>query len=115
MVQEGIPETLAEELLRKYRDLKGSRADRRPVHSNTASKLAWPCPCNKVTGPRYSVLRRLYWEKAPLPDPETQMIYDEGNLQEKAILRDLEDAGFTLTEPWIGFYSYWGEPRGKSG
>jgi hypothetical protein len=93
-----VIETLSENLLRRYRDLKGSRSDRRPVRSNTASKLAWPCPCNEITGPRYAVLRRLHWEAAPLPTPELQMIYDEGNLQEKAILRDLQDAGFELIE-----------------
>lgn len=92
------PEPLSDLLLRRYRDLKASRSDRRPVRSNTASKLAWPCPCNPITGPRYTVLRRLHWEAAPLPSPETQMIYDEGNLQEKAILRDLQDAGFELIE-----------------
>ncbi len=91
-------ETPAELLMRRYRDLKAKRADRRPVHSNTASKLAWPCPCNARTGPRYLVLRRTHWQAAPLPDAEMQMIFDEGRIQETALLRDLQDAGLDLIE-----------------
>lgn len=88
---------LSEIVLRKYRDLKASKADRRPVHSNTASKLGWPCPA----GARYVALRRTHWQAAPLPEPELQMIFDEGITQEKALLRDLQDAGLELIEQQV--------------
>jgi CRISPR/Cas system-associated exonuclease Cas4 (RecB family) len=89
--------TLAETILQKYHDLKQGKVRNRPVHSNTASKLGWPCP----GGARYGVLRRQHWGSARLPDAFLQMIYDEGNVQEAALIRDLQDAGIQLVEQQV--------------
>jgi len=62
-----------------------------PVRSNRASELGHPCL-------RYLVYLRTAWDKRTLHSPELQMIFDEGNRQEEAVLEDLREAGFQVVE-----------------
>ena len=62
-----------------------------PCHTNRASELGHACE-------RYLVLRRARWSEAALPDIGLQRIFNEGHLQERAVIRDLEDAGFQIIE-----------------
>lgn len=65
-----------------------------PQHANRASSLGGPCV-------RELVYCRSHWDKAVLHDVDTQLILDEGEIHEKAVLRDLEDAGFVVVEQQI--------------
>jgi len=60
-----------------------------PVHTNRASALGDPCE-------RRLVLERTDWNKKAAYDLRLQYIFDEGNHQEKAIKRDLADAGIDV-------------------
>lgn len=61
-----------------------------PVRSNRASTLGHPCL-------RYLVYERTRQDKI-LHDVKTQFLFDEGNLHERAVIRELEEAGFTIIE-----------------
>ena len=78
-------------IVEKVIELKKSRIKQWPVHSNRASELGHECI-------RYLVFQRTRWQDRTLHDVNLQMIFDEGNVQERAIIRDLEDAGFDLIE-----------------
>lgn len=62
-----------------------------PTHTNRASELGHPCE-------RYLVFKRTRWQDATLHDVGLQFVFDEGNLQERAVIRDLEDAGWQIVE-----------------
>jgi len=62
-----------------------------PVHTNRASEIGHPCY-------RYLYFLRTAWDQAQLPSIAQQLVFDEGKLQEKAVLRLLEDAGFDIVE-----------------
>lgn len=62
-----------------------------PCHTNRASELGHACE-------RYLVLRRTRWQEATLPDLSLQRIFNEGHIQERAVIRELEDAGFQVIE-----------------
>lgn len=62
-----------------------------PSQSNRASVAGHKCK-------RYLVLCRLKPELKALHDIGLQRIFDEGNLHEAAVLREIEDAGFKLVE-----------------
>jgi len=62
-----------------------------PVHTNRASEIGHPCY-------RYLYFLRTAWDQAQLPSLAQQLVFDEGKLQEKAVLRLLEDAGFDIVE-----------------
>jgi len=62
-----------------------------PHPNNRASECGHPCI-------RFLVLSRLYSEKKALHDIGLQRIFDEGNLHERAMLREIEEAGFELIE-----------------
>lgn len=78
-------------LIEKVRDEKQKKIRLYPTLSNRASQLGHPCE-------RYLVFLRTRWQDASLPSVDLQFIFDEGNIQERAILRDLEDAGWQLIE-----------------
>jgi CRISPR/Cas system-associated exonuclease Cas4 (RecB family) len=65
-----------------------------PQHTNRASSLGGLCF-------RELVYERTAWDKAALPDVDLQLIFEEGELHEKAVLRLLQDAGFTVIEQQI--------------
>lgn len=62
-----------------------------PSHTNRASEFGHPCI-------RYLVFKRTRWQEAQPHDVRLQMIFDEGHLQEQAVLRDLQDAGWQIIE-----------------
>lgn len=59
--------------------------------NNRPSEAGHPCI-------RFLVLSRLYLEKKILHDVGLQRIFDEGNLHEDAVLREIQDAGFKIVE-----------------
>jgi len=67
-----------------------------PHPNNRASECGHPCV-------RFLVLSRLCSEKKALHDIGLQRIFDEGNLHERAMLREIEDAGFELVEQQRAF------------
>jgi len=73
-----------EEYIKKKRKIS-------PVHVNRASEIGHPCY-------RYLYFLRTAWDQAQLPTYRQQLVFDEGKLQEKAVLRLLEEAGFEIVE-----------------
>ncbi len=67
-----------------------------PHPNNRASEAGHPCV-------RFLVLSRLKPELKQLHDVRLQRIFDEGNLHEKAVLRELEEAGFDIIEQQRSF------------
>lgn len=78
-----IPTRLDEMTARR---IKGS-----PHQTNRASEIGHPCV-------RFLVLSRTSEHLRTLHDVGLQRIFDEGKIQEKAVLRELEDAGFEVIE-----------------
>ena len=77
-------------------ELKKSRIKQWPVNSNRASSLGHECL-------RYLVYERTRWQEKVLHGVTLQMIFDEGNLHEKAVIRDLQDAGNEIIEQQRAF------------
>jgi len=67
-----------------------------PHPNNRASECGHPCI-------RFLVLSRLYPEKKALHEIGLQRIFDEGGLHERAVLREIESAGFELVEQQRAF------------
>ena len=78
-----IPEALDKEAQKRIKQY--------PHPNNRASECGHPCE-------RFLVLVRTHSDKLPLHDIGLQRIFDEGNLHETAVLRELENAGFQLVE-----------------
>jgi len=64
-----------------------SRRRNYPCHVNRASEIGHACT-------RYLTYCRTAWEKATLPDVGLQYIFQEGKLQERVVIADLNDCGF---------------------
>lgn len=62
-----------------------------PHPNNRASEAGHPCV-------RFLAAQRIHSELHELPPLELQRIFEEGNLHEKAVLRELEDCGFQVIE-----------------
>lgn len=78
-------------LIEKVIEAKQKKIRLFPTHVNSASEIGHPCM-------RYLVFKRTRWADATLHDVNLQFIFDEGHIQERAVLRDLEDAGVTVIE-----------------
>ena len=78
-------------LIEKVIERKQAKIKLHPTHTNRASELGHPCE-------RYLVFKRTRWQDATLHDVGLQFIFDEGNLQERAVISELEDAGFQIIE-----------------
>lgn len=78
-------------IIEKIMENKKAKIKQWPVRSNRASSLGHECL-------RYLVLERTRWEEKTLHNVGLQLIFDEGNLHERAVLRDIEDAGYTTVE-----------------
>ncbi len=61
--------------------------------ANRASAIDWPCP----SGDRYAVLIRQH--APPLCDPAMQLIYEQGELQEKHVSLRLQLDGWRISDP----------------
>ena len=75
-----------------------------PLKENLKKKIAhWPCHSNRASFLGEECERKLYyhrtaWNQATLHDEDLQAIFEEGRLQEKKLLRDLEEAGVEIYE-----------------
>lgn len=67
-----------------------------PVNSNRASEMGHPCE-------RYLVYLRTRGEDRVLHDVNLQFIFDDGNLHEEGVLKDLKEAGFKIIEQQRAF------------
>ena len=78
-----------------------------PVHKLRASEVGHPCE-------RYLVYSITHWQERAPHTPETQMIFEGGNLIEDLAIKDLEDAGFKVyrPEPDKGIYDAFVEISG---
>ena len=74
-----------------------SRIKRIPCKSNRASSVGYYVPMLEGCL-RRGVLERTHWQEKELPDIRLQMIFDEGNREERTVLRMLDDAGVTVIE-----------------
>lgn len=79
------------------RDLTSKRTVR-PVKSNRASELGHKCL-------RYLVYQRTKWDMRTPPSVDLLKIFEEGNLQEKAVIRSLEDAGYEISHQQQDFHN----------
>ena len=74
------------------------------LDKQTAKRIkSWPHPNNRASEAghsciRFLVLSRLHSDKKVLHDIGLQRIFDEGNLHEQAMLREIENAGFQTLE-----------------
>lgn len=75
----------------KIIERKKAKIRLRPCHSNRASSIGHVCE-------RKLVFDRTRWEEATLYDVGLQFVFDEGNLQEAQVLKDLADADVPVIE-----------------
>lgn len=91
-------------------EAKAKKIKQWPVRSNRASNLGHPCE-------RYLVYERTHWQEKVLHDVGLQFIFDEGNIHEAAVIRDMQDAGLHVIEQQRAFewakYSITGHVDGK--
>lgn len=91
-------------------EAKAKKIEQWPVKSNRASQMGHPCE-------RFLVYERTHWQEKALHDVGLQFVFDEGRVHEKAVLRDLEDAGFQIIEQQKAFswdrYQITGHTDGK--
>lgn len=83
MINLDIPKAITETKVKKIKIY--------PCHINRASSLGDPCE-------RRLVLERTSWQEKKPHDVGLQYVFDEGNLQERAVLNDLEEAGIRIIE-----------------
>jgi len=67
-----------------------------PCRSNRASEIGHPCL-------RYLCYTRVAWRDKSVPDPTLQIIFNDGNLHERATTRIIEDAGYEIAETQKSF------------
>lgn len=79
------------DIVQRVIESKARKIQMWPVKSNRASEMGHPCL-------RYLVYLRTRGEERPLHDIGLQFIFDEGNLHEAAVLRDLQNAGVQVVE-----------------
>jgi CRISPR/Cas system-associated exonuclease Cas4 (RecB family) len=79
------------DVITPYLDYKKSKIKIYPCHANRASAMGDECE-------RRLVYMRTSWDKQLLHEVDLQLIFDEGNIQEEALLTDLRNAGFKITE-----------------
>jgi hypothetical protein len=83
-------------LVKRLDQETAKRIKQYPHPNNRASEAGHPCV-------RFLVLSRLKSELKALHDVNLQRIFDEGNLHERAVMRELEDAGFKVVEQQRSF------------
>lgn len=75
----------------KVDDFYRSKIKLSPCVSNRASEIGHDCE-------RYLVYRRIRWQDATLHDVGLQRIFEEGNIQERAVFKILAEAGVEIIE-----------------
>jgi len=90
------------DMVQKVLDKKAEKIKRMPCMSNRASSLGYAVP--EIGGClRRGVYERTHWQEKEMIGPETQLIFDEGNRQEVAVLQDLSEAGVQIIEQQTAF------------
>jgi CRISPR/Cas system-associated exonuclease Cas4 (RecB family) len=91
------------DLIAPILDLKSKKIKRTPCNSNRASELGYAV---EMLGGclRRGVYARTKWQEKELHDVRVQMIFDEGNLQERTVLKDLAEAGVDIIEQQSAWY-----------
>jgi hypothetical protein len=79
---------LIAKIAQRREDALRARAEPYPRANPIASDLG-PCA-------REMVLAIIHWKEKPLPNPELKARFERGSLLENAVLRELEDLGFTV-------------------
>jgi len=76
---------------------KARKIKRSPCHSNRSSELGYAVPL--IDGClRRGVYARTHWQERTMHDARVQLIFDEGNNQERQVLLDLAHAGISIIE-----------------
>lgn len=78
-------------IVEKVMEAKGRKIHVFPCHVNRASQLGHPCL-------RYLVYCRTTWQERQLHDARTEAIFEGGRAIEEMALRELQEAGFVVTE-----------------
>jgi CRISPR/Cas system-associated exonuclease Cas4 (RecB family) len=82
---------------------KATKINRIPCYVNRASSIGYSVP--ELGGClRRGVYERTSWQEKELHDAKTQLIFDEGNNQERAVLADLAEAGVPIIEQQTAFW-----------
>ena len=84
-------------LIQPVIDYKASKISRTPCYSNRASEIGYHVP---ILGGcvRRGVYARTIWGERELHDVNVQLIFDEGNNQERQVLLDLAMSGVQIIE-----------------
>lgn len=98
------------DIVQRVIETKAKKIKMWPINSNRASEMGHPCE-------RYLVYLRTRGMERPLHDIGLQFIFDEGNLHEDAVLKDLREAGVRIIEQQRSFewkkYQITGRVDGK--
>lgn len=82
--------------------MKAAKISRTPCHTNRASSLGYFVP--ELGGClRRGVYERTKWQEKELHDARVQLIFDEGNNQERQVLMDLAAANVQIIEQQSAF------------
>ncbi len=84
------------DIVKLMEEYKRSKQKIYPCHTNRASQMGDECE-------RRLVYFRIAWEQQLMPDVSLQFIFDEGNIQEDALMNDLRGAGITIIEQQRAF------------
>lgn len=85
------------DLVKAIADEKAKKIKRYPCHVNRASNLGYAVP--ELGGCiRKGVYERTNWQDKELHDVGLQFIFDEGNHQERQVLKDVLDSGYEIIE-----------------
>ena len=85
------------DLITPILEMKSKSIKRMPCYVNRASSLGYAVPM--LDGcVRRGMYERTHWEQKELHDVNVQLIFDEGNQQEKSVLRDLDEAEINIIE-----------------
>lgn len=83
-------------IVKKVTEYMQSQIQQWPCTSNRASEVGHPCE-------RYLVFGRTRWQEKTMHNVSLQFIFNEGNVQEKAVLDLLSAAGITVIEQQRAF------------
>lgn len=78
-------------IVEKITERKAAKIKLYPTHTNRASELGHVCE-------RYLVFKRTRWQEAILHTVDLQFVFDDGEVHEQAVIREMQDAGFQIIE-----------------
>lgn len=90
------------DIVGKILELQKTKIHRSPMHTNRASMVGYYVP--QLDGClRRGVLERTKWQEKEMITPEKQLIFNEGNEQERIVLRYMMEAGINVIEQQSAF------------